>query len=85
MSSLPSSLFRLLLELIFNVLLNNILTDGRTHDIPAPWAPVGAKKIFNNNDNLHFNIALDFIKFHTPGRLKVIDVNLLKTETTEER
>ena len=33
----------MLLELIFNVILNNI-PDGRTHgQHPSSWAPVGAK------------------------------------------
>ncbi len=39
-----TELFRMLLELISNVLLNNI-TDGHTHKILTPWAPVGIKKI----------------------------------------
>ena len=36
----------MLLELIFTIILQNIphgRTDGRTHKIPSPWAPVGAK------------------------------------------
>ena len=38
----------MLLELIFNILLNNVTharTDARTQDIASPWAPVGAKNI----------------------------------------
>ena len=37
----------MLLELIFNVLLQNI-PDTHTHNITSPWAPVGAKKATNN-------------------------------------
>ena len=45
----PPELFRMLLELIFTVILQNI-TDGRTHKIPSSWAPVGAK---NNQCSVH--------------------------------
>ena len=38
----PPGFFRMLLELIFNVLLRNV-THARIHDIASTWAPVGAK------------------------------------------
>ena len=38
----------MLLELIFTVILQNI-PHGRTHKIPSPWAPVGAKNKIKEN------------------------------------
>ena len=44
----PPGLFRMLLELIFTIILQNIpharTDDGRTHEIPSPWAPCRSQK-----------------------------------------
>ena len=52
----------MLLQLIFNVLLNNVMdarTDGRTHarthNIASPWAPVRAKKQ-EQNELIYFHV-----------------------------
>ena len=60
----------MLLELIFNVLLNNV-PHGRTHNIASPWAPVGAKK----KDLFRKVTSTYSLKSNTIGMKQVVSVS----------